>query len=219
VRVFGRKTVHRQAPETLCETLGETEVQLTNRIGVAGGNLRKRTATEYEVDLATSLAPGRAEATSDQLLLHSIDGIADARILEPPAEAILSADLARTAFVLHRVTKQAGEPRIGSGCLPFPGRLRVQPVEQARTARSVTDLDLLNDEFSFLQHGEMLTHGVVVQLHIRCQLCHSYGSIGVDDVAEQAIASRIPDCPRLALNVCRIHVSPHEVFGCGTLDF
>ena len=58
--------------------------------------------------------------------------------------------------MLHRQGQQSGQPRICSRRrIPLAGRLRVQAIEQTRTPRSVTALDLFEDEPRVLQYREM----------------------------------------------------------------
>ncbi len=84
----------------------------------------------------------------------------------------------------------------------------MQPVKEGRTAGTVTDLHLFDDQSRILEHGQVLANSVVIELHIRGQLGYSDGSLAVDDIAEQAVASRIAEGPGLALNVCCVHGSP-----------
>ena len=101
MRVFDSKSVYHQVAETLGKTLGKAEVQLTNSIGVRSGNLCKRTSPEYEVGQATPVAPAWAEAVTDQLLLHGIDGIFVGPVFVPTAEAFLTPNFASTPIVFQ----------------------------------------------------------------------------------------------------------------------
>ena len=88
----------------------------------------------------------------------------------------------------------------------------MQSIEQRRTAWTVTDLGLFGDKLGVLQHGQVLTYSIVIEPHIRGHFCHAHGSFGVGYVAEQAMTSRVSECPCFALDVCHVHVSSYEAF-------
>jgi hypothetical protein len=62
--IFGREAVNGHAAQTFGETFDQTEMELADYAGLPSGNFLKWTPTQYKVDLATPLAPGRTEATS-----------------------------------------------------------------------------------------------------------------------------------------------------------
>lgn len=216
--LLGGETVHRYAAEAFGETLGEAEVELADRGGVARSHLFERTAPQNEGNLTASLAAGRSKAILRQLLLQDLDGIALLGISSSSLEAGLTPDLVWTQVVLQGPTEQSGQPRVRPRRRPLAGRLGVQAVEQTWTPRNVPPLHLFTDEVGLLQYGEMLAYRVVVQSHVLGEFRHSNRPVSVDDVAEQAVARRVAEGPGLELNVVRVHESPREVTG-ATLRF
>src|ERR1035437_7638886 len=72
---------------------------------------------------------------------------------------------------------------------------------------------LVNDEVGLFQHGEMLAHRVVIQSHVVGQFRYPDWLVGVNDVAEQAVARRVAEGPGLELDGDRVHESPREPTG------
>ena len=101
MRVPGCQTVDRQVAETLGEPLGETEMQLADRLRIGGGDVGERAAAEHELDHALLPAPGGPEAPAGHLVFHQVRGVIRAGQLGGPAVPLLPARLARAAPAAH----------------------------------------------------------------------------------------------------------------------
>jgi hypothetical protein len=88
-----------------------------------------------------------------------------------------AADLSRTGVYANAFAQECCQHFVGTLGSPRPTNLGIEPVEQAGTARAVTHLGLLEYQARFLQHAEVLAHGVVLEAHKLGELGHSDGAL------------------------------------------
>ena len=121
-----------------------------------------------------------------------------------------TASLARAQPAAQRRREYPGQPGIGAGRAPRPGRLGMHAIQQPGTAGPVPLLGFLSHQPGVPEHRQVLAHRIVVKPREGGELSHAHPRRRVSQVAEQAVARRVPQGPGLTLQV-RTHDRPPRV--------
>src|SRR6185437_6387296 len=154
-------------------------------------NLDERTTTEHEVTAPVMSRGGGAKPASDEILLELRERGGLRRHLAGMPSPGLASNHSRTSLRANDLAQECCQELVWTLCFPRASHFRVQPIEQARAARAVAYLIVLEHQSRILQHCKVLAHGVVVETEQIGEFCDTDGPIGISDKPEDPMTGAV----------------------------
>ena len=182
--------------------LRETEMELTNGVGIGKRGRREWARVKNDLDAIISSANRRVKT----LTFHHIDDECDGIVFRTCAETLATSS---PAPYLHRrvsgsddLSKQQTETFVWSRDAPPAIRGGMDAVVEPRPAGTATGRKFLGQEFGVDQLREVLSDRIVIEAEVLRELGDVNGCARIGHVAEDPVAGRIPERSCLFLECC-----------------